>query len=73
MSVKVPSALEALPLAISFVTWERLRVYRQVFPSGMSVRVTESRIERLTLVVIDSVFEVGSTDRPSSDHFEVVL
>lgn len=48
-------------------------MYRQVFPFDGSERVIEIRMERLTQVVIDSVLDVGSRDRPSSDHFEIVL
>lgn len=48
-------------------------MYRQVFPFDRSGRVTKIRMERLTLVVIGSGLDVGSTDRPSSVHFEIVL
>ena len=44
-----------------------------MFASEISVNVNEGHIERPTLVVIDSVFVVGSMDRLSSDHFEIVL
>jgi len=76
MSVEVPSALEAKPLAIRFQTRKRLRVYRQVFAFRESecARSTYIRKGRLTLVVIDFVLDGGSMgSRSSDDHFELVI